>query len=93
MEGKGVQITIFCPGFIRTEISMNALTESGDKLRKMDDAQANGMPAEECARQMIAALRNGKREVYIGGKETLGIYMKRFFPGLMSRIITKAKVR
>jgi len=93
MVGKGVQVTIFCPGFIKTDISMNALTESGEKLKKMDDAQANGMSAEECARQMISALRKGKREVYIGGKETLGIYIKRFFPGLMAKIITTAKVR
>jgi len=35
-----------------------------------------------------------KEEVYIGGsKELFAIYLKRFLPGLFSRIIRKAKVR
>jgi short-subunit dehydrogenase len=59
----------------------------------MDEAQANGMSAEECAKQIYRAIVNGKEEVYIGGKETFGVYLKRFFPSLFSRFLNKAKVR
>ncbi len=39
-------------------------------------------------------LEKRKEEVFIGGaKEGLALYVKRFFPGLFSRIIRKAKVR
>jgi hypothetical protein len=58
----------------------------------MDDAQANGMPAEECAKQIIKAILSGKEEVYIGGKEKYGVLLKRFLPGLFSKIVRKAKV-
>lgn len=86
-------VTMICPGFIKTDISINALTESGDKLGTMDDAQANGMDPDKCARRMIRAIRRNKREVYIGGKEIYGVYLKRFLPGVFARILQKAKVR
>ena len=34
-----------------------------------------------------------RNEVYIGGKEKLGVYLKRFVPDLFALIIRKAKVR
>ena len=85
-------MTIVCPGFIRTQVSVNALTEDGQPQNKMDDAQAKGMTAERCAQQIIRAIDRGKDEVYIGGREVLAVYVKRFFPGIFSRILRKAKV-
>ena len=90
---QGLRVTLFCPGFIRTDISVNALTESGEKLNQMDDAQANGMSPEECADRMAKAIERNKNEVYIGKKEVLAVYLKRFFPGFFARFIRKAKVR
>lgn len=88
-----LQVTMVLPGFIRTQISINALTGDGSRQNTMDDAQANGMTAEECARRIIRAIEKDKEEVYIGGmKEVAGIYLKRFFPGVFSRIIRKMKV-
>ncbi len=88
-----LKVTLICPGFIKTNVSINALTADGKPLNQMDEAQANGMSAEECAKQIYRAIVNGKEEVYIGGKETFGVYLKRFFPSLFSRFLNKAKVR
>jgi len=88
-----IVVTMICPGFIKTEVSINALTEKGEKSGEMDDAQANGMSAEKCARKIARAIVRKKREVYIGGKEVYGVYVKRFFPALFARIVKKAKVR
>ncbi len=93
LHDQGLKVTIFCPGFIRTQISVNAVTGSGEKLGEMDDAQANGMSPEQCASIMVKAMEQGRNEVYIGGREKLGIYVKRFFPNIFARIIRKAKVR
>lgn len=90
---RGLRVTLFCPGFIKTDISVNALNESGEKLNEMDAAQANGMSAEACAEQMVRAVEKNKNEVYIGGKETIAVYWKRFFPNWFSRFIRKAAVR
>jgi hypothetical protein len=43
---------------------------------------------------MVRAIEQRKEEVYIGGvKEKLAVFVKRYSPGLFSRIIRTAKVR
>ena len=37
-------------------------------------------------------IQSEKEEVYIGGKEKYAVLVKRFFPGLFSKIVRKAKV-
>jgi hypothetical protein len=59
----------------------------------MDETTANGLDPAVVARKMIAAIEAGKEEVVIAGfRETLGVYLKRFLPGLLSRIVSRAKV-
>ncbi|MBA4299376.1 Short-chain dehydrogenase [Algoriphagus alkaliphilus] len=88
-----ITVTMICPGFIRTNVSVNALTADGSALGKMDEAQAKGMSPEACASEIYAAIARKKEEVYIGGKETFAVHLKRFFPAIFSKIIKKAKVR
>ncbi len=90
---ENIKVTMICPGFIKTNVSVNALTERGEKLNKMDEAQAKGMKADDFARKMIRAIEREKNEVYIGGKEKYAVYLKRLFPNLFARILRKAKVR
>ncbi|CAG5003844.1 Putative oxidoreductase SadH [Dyadobacter sp. CECT 9275] len=79
-----IRVTTVCPGYIRTNISVNALDQSGGKFGKMDTNQANGIPAEECASKILLAVKKNKKEIYIGGfKEVAAIYLKRFFPDLL----------
>ena len=88
-----IGVTLICPGFIQTNISVNAVTADGSPLGEMDDAQAKGMSPEDCATEIFSAVTRKKEEVYIGGKETLAIYLKRYLPSIFSRVIRKAKVR
>lgn len=89
---QGISVVIVCPGFIRTSISINALTSNGTPQGTMDEAQACGMLPNVCAARIISAIDEKKPEVYIGGRELLGVYLKRFVPSLFNRIIRKAKV-
>jgi short-subunit dehydrogenase len=88
-----ITVTMLCPGIIHTPISYSALTGDGTPLNKMDNLQATGKPVDWCARKIVKAIECRKEEVYIGGKEILLIYIKRFFPSLFSSIIRKVKVR
>lgn len=87
-----IQITLICPGFVRTNISLNALTGDGSTQGTMDGATDKGMAPEALARGILRAIEQGKREAYFGGKEVLGVYWHRFFPGWFSQIVKKAKV-
>ncbi|WP_439489398.1 SDR family oxidoreductase [Algoriphagus sp.] len=88
-----IKVTMICPGFIKTDVSKNALTADGSPLNEMDKAQENGMSAEDCAKQIYNALSRQKEEVYIGGKETMGIYLKRFVPSIFTKILLTSEVR
>ncbi|MGC1243553.1 MAG: SDR family oxidoreductase [Chryseosolibacter sp.] len=88
-----IRVTMVCPGFIRTNLTLTALTADGSPLNKMDEAQYKGKSAEWCAAKIVRAIEKNKEEVYIGGREVFGVYLKRFFPGLFSRVIRKVAVR
>ncbi len=92
-HNDGIAVTLICPGFIRTNVSINALTGDGSALNKMDQAQAKGMSPEDCAEAIYKALKSKKEEVYIGGKETFAVYAKRYFPSFFSKILRKSNVR
>ncbi|MBA4851897.1 SDR family oxidoreductase [Emticicia sp. BO119] len=84
---ENINITIICPGYIRTSISINAISGDGSKHGRMDQNQATGISPEDCAENIVNAIAKGKEEVYIGRKEVLGVYLKRFFPRILSKIM------
>ncbi|MFT5581615.1 MAG: dehydrogenase/reductase SDR family protein 7B [Psychromonas sp.] len=88
-ENNNIHVTIACPGKINTDISLNALTGSGDQHGVMDHNQSTGMGVEECVRQLLQAVKGQKKEVLIGGKEIKAVTLKRFFPSLFYKIIKK----
>lgn len=89
---QNIKVTIVCPGYIKTDISKNALTASGQKQGTMDDATDKGMTPENLAKKILNAVRKEKEEVVFGGTEILAVYIKRLFPTLLSKIIRSAKV-
>jgi short-subunit dehydrogenase len=88
----GIQITLACPGFVATEVSKNALTGDGRPSGKMDERTANGMSPEAAAAGILKAMLKGREEALVGRTEIAAVYLKRFAPGLFSRIIRRAKV-
>jgi short-subunit dehydrogenase len=88
----GIQVTLILPGYVRTNISINALTGDGSPQNKMDNKQEKGLSPEAFARKALRGIKQGKHEIYIGRREILAIYLKRFFPRLLANIISKVKV-
>lgn len=88
-----VSITMVCPGFVKTNVSVNALTGDGSALGKMDNAQARGLDVGPSARRALDAIDARKLEVYIAGPEGKAIWLQRFAPGLLAKMLRSAKVR
>lgn len=84
-----IKVTMICPGYIQTDISVNAIGVDGNKHGKMDNNQENGIPVDVCATKIVKAIKADKSEIYIGGKEVLGVYLKRFFPKILEKIVIK----
>jgi dehydrogenase/reductase SDR family member 7B len=90
---SNINVLLVCPGYIKTQVSVNALVGDGKSQGIMDEAQAKGMPAEVCARKILKAMAKNKQEVIVSGaRERFAVYLKRFFPLLLSRILRNAKV-
>ncbi len=92
-EKDRIKVTLICPGFIQTNVSKNALTGNGTAQNHDDTATKNGMPVLVFVKKLVKAIENDKFEVYIGGKEVLGIYLKLFFPKLLHKFVLRSKVR
>ena len=86
---EGVGVTLVCPGYIRTDISRNAATGDGSPQGTMDRGQAEGMSAGAFAKTAWRAILAGKPEAYIGGKELGGIYLKRYLPRVLDRLMLR----
>lgn len=91
VHGDGICVTMICPGFVRTNASINALEGDGTPHGRMDKDIRNGLPPDVCARAVVHAIERHRREIYIGQKERLGIYISRFAPGLFSRLVRSKK--
>ena len=88
----GIGITMVCPGFIATDISLNAVVGDGTKQGTMDAKTGAGMTPLECASKLVKGVEKRKAQVLIGRTEILAVYLSRFFPNLLRRIMRKASV-
>ena len=91
-HNDGLKVTMVCPGFIRTNISLNAVVGDGSQQGTMDAKTGAGMTAEQCAERMVKAVERNKAEVLIGRYEILAAYIKRLSPALLRRIVRRAAV-
>ena len=91
-EKDGVNVTLVCPGFVQTDIARNALTADGSAQDSQDKATASGLTTKVFAQRLVRAVQKNKHEAYIGKGEVRGVYLKRFFPRLLHRVVIKSQV-
>jgi short-subunit dehydrogenase len=84
---ENIKITMVVPGFVRTNITVNALNGDGSKYGKMMSVQKKGLDPAFVASTILDGASKNKEEVLIGRLELLGVYCKRLFPDLFSKII------
>ncbi len=88
-EKQGILVTIVCPGKVKTNVSVNALTGKGDKHNQLDESHQNAMSADEAANVILKHIARQREEAYVGGKEIVMVYLKRYFPFLFNWLIRK----
>lgn len=91
---ESIAVSLVSPGFVRTEITLHALTGDGSKLGQRDRGNEAGLDPAEFARRVVPQLIARKPYIIEGGpKEKFGVYLKRLSPALFSKIIRRAEVR
>jgi short-subunit dehydrogenase len=89
LRSRNIYVTVAYPGRIRTNISLHALTSDGKPKGTMDKSLAAGMPVEKCAKKYVNAIYKKRREVLIGGKELIIVYIHRYIRWLFWKMVGK----
>jgi short-subunit dehydrogenase len=93
VHDAGIAVSVLYPGFVRSNVSLAALTGDGSPHGALDPAQETAMPADVFARRAVAALAARKERIIIaGGRERLGVALGRISPALLARTIRRVKV-
>ena len=91
---NGLQVLTVCPGFVQTNISVNAMTEDGQKYGKVAKSIKKGIGVKECATKIIKAIKANKSEVIIGkGLSYWAPTIYRFFPSLFRKLSAAKNIR
>lgn len=90
----GVGVSVIFPGFVKTNVSFNALNGEGKPQGHQDEAIENGLEADVFAEEVVRALMNEEEYIVVGGaKEKLGVWISRLSPALLYKMIRKMKVK
>ena len=87
---QNIKVSTITPGYIQTDVSINALSGDGSKYDRMEDNIRQGMPVDQCAKVIVAGLNKGKKEIAVGkGIEMQSLWLKRFFPSILTKLLER----
>ncbi|HOD47085.1 MAG TPA: SDR family oxidoreductase [Opitutaceae bacterium] len=86
---EGIRVTLVCPGYVDTAISKHALAADGSRPGSPRPRRRRGMPADRCADAILRAIIRDREEIALGGREVWGIWLQRFFPRLLARLVRR----
>lgn len=90
LTGAGVHVMTVLPGYVKTNVSLNALTATGEAHGKMDAATEAGLAPEAVADAVLAGMDRRVDEIAPGGAlERFGLWLRRFAPGMLNRMLRR----
>ena len=85
-----IAVSTITPGFIRTDISENALRGDGQAFGAVDRDIKGGMEADDCAQVILKVLGKQVPEIAVGkGMEMHTPWLKRYLPKMLFKIMQK----
>jgi short-subunit dehydrogenase len=89
LKKDNISVLLVSPGFIDTNVTLNAVTGDGSTFNQNSPAQENGMKTDVFAKKFIRTLKSNCNHKYIGSKELLAVPFKTFFPNIFYNLIYK----
>ncbi|CAD5124337.1 DgyrCDS12629 [Dimorphilus gyrociliatus] len=88
VSSKGIQVSVIAPAYIRTNLSVNSVTSSGEKHAVMDATTAKGMHPRYVAQVILSMVKDEKREVILAPfHHRLAIILRAVYPSMYFRIM------
>lgn len=88
---NGISVTIMTPGYIKTEVSENALVHEGTRFGAVDKTIAKAMDVDVYVRKALPKIARRRAEFAIGGIECLIIPIKRISPWFVRKLMPYMK--
>lgn len=90
LKPRGVHVLTVLPGYVRTELSLHALTADGRPHGIMERDTERGLSPRTVALDILYGIEDRKREVHPAGmKELLALLLGKWAPGLLDRMLVK----
>lgn len=88
VDEHGIHVSTVVPGFIKTDISKNALKGDGSAFGILSQAIGGGMPVDEAAQVIVKGLARHEPEINVGnGKEMNVLWLKRLAPKRVFKLL------
>ena len=82
---KNIDVINVQPGYINTNVSINALTQDGQKNNTNDDDHRNGFDPNYVAQVVIRSILNRDKEVLVAILyHKFAIWLRFFFPNIFA---------
>ncbi|KAJ8963726.1 hypothetical protein NQ314_005419 [Rhamnusium bicolor] len=83
VASDNIFVTVVSPGYIKTELSLNALTSSGSIYGQMDSSTESGYSPDIVAEKIVRAVVEKKKEIIICTiLPKLAIFLRKYIPSL-----------
>uniref|UniRef100_A0A8C6HSM5 Dehydrogenase/reductase SDR family member 7B n=1 Tax=Mus spicilegus TaxID=10103 RepID=A0A8C6HSM5_MUSSI len=88
MEEANIKVTVISPGYIHTNLSVNAVTADGSRYGALDKNTAQGRSPAEVAQDVFDAVGKKKKDVLLTDfVPSMAVYIRTLAPGLFFRIM------
>jgi short-subunit dehydrogenase len=92
-EEHGIAVTIAYPGVVATELRRRGWNGRGEPAGVSGLSEAGAMPVEECARRIIAGMKERRREIVMTPRARIGLWLKLIAPSVVDRLARAALAR
>lgn len=90
VSSSNISVTTISPGYIKTNLSLNAYTGSGNTYGKMDKNTEEGFSADYVAERVLeAVVRKSNEEVICQFLPKIAITLRKYMPSLYFLVMAK----
>ncbi len=87
-----IHVTIFSPGYVRTSLSLHAITATGTAHGKVDPTTASGMSPRVAAKRLLLGIAQQQGDVVLADtKSVVAIYLHTVAPWLVEKVLKLKK--